>query len=257
MKKIGFILTLAMIAACTLGEKTTQNSTQTMETNNKQLQSSVGKVFGFYNVENLFDTIDDKYTIDEQFLPDSEKEWNTTKYFDKLNKLAKVITAMDKDLPIFMGFAEIENQGVILDLISNTNLNNGNYGIVHYESPDKRGIDVGFMYRKEFMTIKHSENIEVSLPDNPDFATRDILYVQGELKGEDELHVFLNHWSSRRAGQKESEHKRVKAASVLRAKVDEILNKDASAKIIIMGDFNDYPTNKSVYEVLKAKGTPA
>jgi predicted extracellular nuclease len=244
------------MVACTLGEKTTQNNSQNMEENKVELRSSIDKVFGFYNVENLFDTIDDKYTIDEQFLPGSEKEWNTPKYFDKLNKLAKVITAIDKDFPVFMGFAEIENKAVILDLISNTNLTEGNYGVVHYESPDKRGIDLGFMYRKDYFNVKHSENIEISLADNPDFATRDILYIQGELKGNDEVHVFLNHWSSRRAGQKKSEHKRVKAATILRAKVDKTLAEDASAKIIIMGDFNDYPTNKSVYEVLRAKGTP-
>jgi len=255
MKKIGFLFTVVLFAACTLGEKTAQNNMQIMETNNQELKSAVGKVFGFYNVENLFDTIDDQYTIDEQFLPNSEKKWNTSKYFDKLNKLAKVITALDKDLPVFMGFAEIENKSVIVDLISNTNLKEGNYGVVHYESPDKRGIDVGFMYRKDYFKVKYSENLEVSLADNPDFATRDILYVQGELKGNDAVHVFLNHWSSRRGGEKESEHKRIKAASVLRAKVDEILAKDAVAKIIIMGDFNDYPTNKSVYEVLRAKGT--
>ena len=257
MKKIAFISAILLLAACSLGEKTSQNKTQMTETKNQELKSSVGKVFGFYNVENLFDTIDDQYTIDEQFLPNSEKKWNTQKYFDKLNKLAKVITAMDKDLPVFMGFAEIENKAVILDLISNTNLTEGNYGVVHYESPDKRGIDLGFMYRKDYFAVTHSENIEVSLEDNPDFATRDILYIQGELKEKDEVHVFLNHWSSRRAGQQESEHKRIKAATVLRAKVDEILAKDAEAKIIIMGDFNDYPTNKSVYEVLQAKGTPA
>ncbi len=257
MRKTGFIFALITMVACTLGEKTTQNNVQTMEENSVELKSSVDKVFGFYNVENLFDTIDDKYTIDEQFLPNSEKEWNTPKYFDKLNKLAKVITALDKDFPIFMGFAEIENKAVIVDLISNTNLAEGNYGVVHYESPDKRGIDVGFMYRKDYLRVKHSENLEVSLADNPDFATRDILYIQGELKGNDDVHIFLNHWSSRRAGEKESEHKRIKAATVLRAKVDEILAENASAKIIIMGDFNDYPTNKSIYEVLKAKGTPA
>ena len=256
MKRTSFIFTLIMLVACTLGEKTTQNNSQDMDEKKVELMSSIDKVFGFYNVENLFDTIDDKYTIDEQFLPSSEKEWNTPKYFDKLNKLAKVITAMDKDLPVFMGFAEIENKAVILDLISNTNLTEGNYGVVHYESPDKRGIDLGFMYRKDYFNVKHSENIEVSLADNPDFATRDILYIQGELKGNDEVHVFLNHWSSRRAGQKKSEYKRVKAATILRAKVDKILAEDALAKIIIMGDFNDYPTNKSVYEILRAKDTP-
>lgn len=255
MKNLGYLILLSIAVGCSLGEQTSKS--KSMNNNRTELKSAEGMVFGFYNVENLFDTIDSKYTIDEQFLPNSEKKWDTRKYFEKIDNLAKVITALDKkELPLFLGMAEIENKGVVVDLITNTNLREGNYEIVHFESPDARGIDVGFMYRSEYFNVLSKEKIEVSLSDNPNFATRDIVYVQGELKGNDIIHVFLNHWSSRRAGQKESEHKRVRAATVLRERVDRILKLDENAKIIILGDFNDYPTNKSIEEVLRAKSKP-
>lgn len=255
MKNLGYIVLLSIVLGCSLGEKSSKS--KSMNNNGTELKSAEDMVFGFYNVENLFDTIDSKYTIDEQFLPGAEKKWDTKKYFEKINNLAKVITAFDKKkLPLFLGMAEIENKGVVLDLITNTNLKEGNYDIVHFESPDARGIDVSFMYRTEYFNVLSKEKIEVALSEDPNFATRDIVYVKGELKDNDVVHIFLNHWSSRRAGQKESEHKRVRAANVLRERVDRILKLDENAKIIILGDFNDYPTNKSIEDVLRAKGKP-
>lgn len=246
---------LTAIMACSIGEKTTKS--KSMNNGTMELLSAENMVFGFYNVENLFDTIDSKYTIDEEYLPTSGKKWDTQKYFEKINNLAKVISAFDKkELPLFLGMAEVENKGVVIDLITNTNLREGNYEVVHFESPDARGIDVSFMYRKEYFNVLSKEKIEVALAEEPDFATRDIVYVQGELKDNDVLHIFLNHWSSRRSGEQESEHKRVRAANILRERVDRILQSDENAKIIILGDFNDYPTNKSIEEVLRAKGKP-
>ena len=119
----------------------------------KQLKSAKEKTFGFYNVENLFDTIDDPYTIDEQFLPNSDKKWNTEKYTEKLENLSKVIYEMDTNLPMFLGFAEIENKWVLQDLIAQKRLRKGSYGIVHDESPDRRGIDVGLIYQKDYMNV--------------------------------------------------------------------------------------------------------
>ena len=200
MKNLGYILLLSIVLGCSLGEKSSKS--KSMNNNGTELKSAEDMVFGFYNVENLFDTIDSKYTIDEQFLPGAEKKWNTKKYFEKINNLAKVITAFDKkELPLFLGMAEIENKGVVLDLITNTNLKEGNYDIVHFESPDARGIDVSFMYRTEYFNVLSKEKIEVALSEDPNFATRDIVYVKGELKDNDVVHIFLNHWSSRRAGQ--------------------------------------------------------
>ncbi len=259
MKSILYILLSGSLLACSIGGKSTRNSESatSVEANEEsKLKSPQGMVFGFYNVENLFDTIDNQYTIDEQFLPDSEKKWNSQKYKEKQENLSKVISSFDKELPLFLGLAEIENKLVLEDLINQKLLQKGNYGIVHAESPDKRGIDIGLIYRKDYMKVLNSENIEISLESDPDFATRDIVYVHAELKEKDEVHIFLNHWSSRRGGEKETEHKRVKAATVLREKVDALLKKDPMTKIVIMGDFNDYPTNNSVYKTLRAKGTP-
>ncbi len=256
MKILKAIIALTSVAliGCMVGEKNKNTKTEQMAvTNNAELKSAKGKSFGFYNVENLFDTIDDKYTIDEAFLPNSDKKWTGERYTKKLSQLGKVIAKMGDDYPIFLGMAEVENKKVIDDLIYTKELKDAGYQVVHKDSPDKRGIDVGFIYRKEYFQYIKMEALEVSLEDNPDFFTRDILYVNGKLKDEDEVHVFLNHWSSRREGQKETEHKRVRAATILRKKVDEILAKDEYAKIIIMGDFNDYPTNKSIYQVLRAR----
>ena len=181
MKQIILSISALMLFACTVGEKTNSNS---MDTSTKsKLKSSKGKTFGFYNVENLFDTIDDKYTIDEAFLPSSEKEWNSEKYNEKLHNLAKVISAFDKDFPVFLGMAEIENKTVIEDLITKTKLKAANYKIVHHQSPDKRGIDVGFIYRADFFKVLKEKAIEVTIEGNEDFSTRDILYIKGELAG--------------------------------------------------------------------------
>lgn len=207
----------------------------------------------FYNVENLFDTIDDPNTIDEQFLPQSNKKWNTGRYEKKINDLSRVISSINiNELPEIVGLCEIENKKVVEDLSSGRFLKKGNYGIVHEDSPDARGIDVALLYRKdEFKYINH--NIyRIHFDFEPETTTRDILYVKGIINSGESLHIFVNHWSSRREGQAESEPKRMYIAKVLRSKVDSVLSKDKKAKIIIMGDFNDEPTNKSIHEVLNA-----
>lgn len=207
----------------------------------------------FYNVENLFDTIDDPKINDEEFLPQSDKHWNSKRYNKKINDLAHVISSIDTlELPEFVGLAEIENRQVLKDLIHSKYLAPGKYQIVHVDSPDKRGIDVALLYRKgEFRELSH-EAIHV----DPGFATRDILYVYGKL-GKDKIHLFVNHWPSRWGGQEKSEPNREVAAQTLKNKVDEILSKDPQAKIIIMGDMNDEPTDKSIAEVLGAKSPTA
>jgi len=206
-----------------------------------------------YNVENLFDTINDPNKEDDEFTPTSEKNWNSEKYYHKLDNIARVISSVNKnELPEIVGLVEIENQTVLEDLVSQKFLAPGNYGIVHEESPDARGIDVALLYRKsDFKYIEH-QIIRVDFDFEPATKTRDILYVKGSLNDNEILHVFVNHWSSRRDGAEASEPKRVRAAELLRGKVDEILAKDSKAKIVIIGDFNDEPTNKSIHEVLNA-----
>lgn len=207
----------------------------------------------FYNVENLFDTINDPQTNDDEFTPEGSKKWNSKRYEDKLSKLSEVITTPSKNNPLFIGLAEIENRFVVLDLIQTGKLANTKYRIAHFNSPDQRGIDVALAFDLERFFLLHSEAIPVKIKGNDDFKTRDILYVKGLLKDSVELHLFVNHWSSRRGGQKESEHKRILAAKTLKNKSDSILSIDPDANIIFMGDFNDYPTNTSIVEILEAK----
>jgi predicted extracellular nuclease len=205
-----------------------------------------------YNVENLFDTVDDPKIPDEEFLPASEKKWDNDKYQKKLTDIAKVISEVNlKELPEVVGLVEVENQTVLEDLIKAGKLNGQNYAIIHEESPDYRGIDVAMIYRKDaFKEIMH-EVLPVTFPDDPDFKTRDILHVTGKMRNKI-VHIFVNHWPSRIGGDDKTEPKRVLAASVLKKRVDLILALDPKARIIIMGDMNDEPANKSLKETLGA-----
>ena len=208
-----------------------------------------------YNVENLYDTIDDPKIPDEEFLPESEKKWTADRYQKKLTDIARVISEVNpKEMPEIVGLAEIENQTVLEDLIKSGNLKDKGYAIVHEESPDYRGIDVAMLYRKDaFKEITH-EVLPVNFPDDPQFKTRDILHVTGKMRHRT-FHVFVNHWPSRIGGDDKTEPKRILAASVLKNKVDQILKSHPKARIIIMGDMNDEPTNKSLRETLIA-GSP-
>lgn len=207
---------------------------------------------GFYNVENLFDTIDAPIKFDEDFTPAGKQKWNTERYYKKLADLEKVIGAMG--YPILLGVSEVENQAVLEDLIKTGGLAKRNYGIVHYESPDKRGIDCALIYQKDAFEVVRSANIKIDFPEEiaPDYTSRDIIYVEGKLF-DAPFHVFVNHWPSRRGGLEASEPKRVLVAQHVRDKVDEIFAKDANANIVIMGDMNDEPANNSVLETLGAK----
>lgn len=206
-----------------------------------------------YNVENLFDTINDPDKEDDEFTPDSEKKWNTDKYQLKIKSIARVISSINKhELPELVGLVEVENKNVIQDLINDSQLVGGDYGIIHEESPDARGIDVALIYRKsEFQYLNH-QTYRISFDFDPETTTRDILYVRGKLDDNKDLHIFVNHWSSRREGKEVSEPKRIEAAKVLRAKVDKILDKNKKARIVIIGDFNDEPTDSSLVAVLSA-----
>lgn len=213
-----------------------------------------------YNIENLFDTVDDPKVPDEEFLPASEKKWDSEKYQKKLADLARVISEVNpKEMPEVVGLVEVENRTVLEDLVKTGKLNGQEYAIIHEESPDYRGIDVAMIYRKdEFTEIMH-EVLPVVFLDDPEFKTRDILHVIGKIRNKT-VHLFVNHWPSRIGGDEKTEPKRVLAASVLKAKVDQILSTDAKARIIIMGDMNDEPVNKSLKETLGAavpgSGTP-
>lgn len=206
----------------------------------------------FYNVENLFDTLDNPNKFDDDFTPMGRQEWKTDRYDKKLKDLSRVVSAME--FPSILGLCEVENEAVLKDFANKTDLAAHNYDIVHYESPDARGIDVALLYRKADFKVTQSEYIRVNFPVEiaEDYTSRDILHVEGKL-GKTKMHFFVNHWPSRRGGLKESEPKRVHVAQSVRAAVDKIFAADAEAKIILMGDFNDEPTNKSLLETLGAK----
>ena len=210
---------------------------------------------GFYNVENLFDTIDLPEKIDEEFTPTSKKEWNTKRYYKKLNDLAKIVDAIK--YPAILGLCEVENKTVLKDFVSETSLKNHNYSFVHFDSPDARGIDVAMIYQTKIFKVLSSNKITIDFPksvigDEP-YTTRDILHVKGVFGNEEILHVFVNHFPSRRGGLKESQPKRVYVAQQLKKAVDEIFANNTNANILIMGDFNDETNNKSIAETLNAK----
>ncbi|MCO5230662.1 MAG: hypothetical protein M9958_05860 [Chitinophagales bacterium] len=208
-----------------------------------------------YNVENLFDLYDDTLKKDDDFLPWGMYKWNAERYQTKLKKIFKVITNLSEwEYPALIALTEIENQRVLEDLVQATPLTESDFNIIHEESPDERGIDVALLYRRSlFRPIQH-QIIPVTMPQDPHFKTRDILYVSGIINKTDTLHFFVVHFPSRRGGEAISEPKRILAAEKVRAKCDSILNKQAQANIIITGDFNDEPSNASVYEVLRGKG---
>lgn len=223
----------------------------------KTTVKSVARI-AFWNVENLFDTINDPNIDDEEFLPGSKKQWTSQRYFKKLNDLSKGILAIgDGKGADILGMAEIENKAVLVDLTQKTDLKKLNYGIVHYDSPDKRGIDVAMIYKKDKFRVLESKPIRVPMPGDSTF-TRDLLLVKGILGKKDTMYFIINHWPSRVGGEEKSEPRRIYAAARLKMTEDSILKLFPNAKIIAMGDFNDEPTNKSMlslkYSLVSANG---
>ncbi|WP_179021330.1 endonuclease/exonuclease/phosphatase family protein [Winogradskyella forsetii] len=205
----------------------------------------------FYNVENLFDLENDPLTHDDDFLPASAKRWTPKRYQNKLRKLGAVISQIGKEqskvAPAIIGLAEVENETVLSDLINSKNLKDENYSYVHYDSMDERGIDVALLYKPSVFKVEHSETFSVYLQNDlgqKDY-TRDILLVQGKLKGEI-LNIIVNHWSSRREGEKETEFRRIAAANVVNSIIKRLKEKNPNVKTIVMGDFNDNPDSKSL-----------
>lgn len=213
------------------------------------LSSSCKKEFhsiAFYNLENLFDTLDNPATNDREFLPDSEKAWNTKKYYNKLDSLAKVISMIgDKDGPEVLGLCEMENLVVLQDLKQRAVLKNYSYQIAHIESNDRRGIDVALFFKPDYL-LDTAIAIQVEIEDEPDFLTRNILYVRLKDKKKNLFHFYVNHWPSRYGGREESNYKRMAASNTLKTHFMEILKNDPEADIIIMGDFNDETTDESL-----------
>lgn len=226
---------------------------------NAQQQYKVGLI-GFYNLENLFDTINQPDVNDEDFTPLGANKYTGAVYKDKLSKLEQVISEMGKEQSpdgiSVLGVAEIENRSVLEDLVSMPKLKNKHYQIVHYDSKDARGVDVGLLYNPKYFKVKNSESLLVPIynKDSTDYEyyTRDILFVSGEYMGE-LIHIFVNHWPSRRGGEERTSALRELGAAICKGKIDSLMAIDPDAKVIVMGDLNDNPTNASVTKVLNAK----
>lgn len=213
-----------------------------------------GYRIAFYNVENLFDTIDQPEVDDSEFTPDADKKWNNWRYWTKVNRIGQVIVGMGEgELPTLVGLAEVENRGVLQDVVRSRVLERADYDLVHFDSPDRRGIDVALLYRSENFSVVYSQAIPLQLADDPEFKSRDLLYVKGLMGGKDTLHVFVNHWPSRYGGKEKSEHKRLAASALLKSVMDSICQSTSNPKMLAMGDFNDHPSDSSLRQ-LEADG---
>jgi len=207
----------------------------------------------FYNVENFYDWQNDPLTNDEEFLPEGNRKWSKFRFGDKASNIYKVFTAVgETEFPDIIGMAEVENAFVLNYLIRETPLKKVPLGIVHNESPDPRGIDACILYRTDKLKLLSSDFIRIVNKNGEVQNTREIVYASFQTKGNGVLHVFVNHWPSRRGGEMASQQKRYLVASILRQKVDSIQKLDKSANIVITGDFNDEPFNNSITKVLKA-----
>lgn len=217
------------------------------------LQPYSGRSIVFYNVENLFDTIDQPNVLDEDFLPNGKLQWNSQRYSVKLERIVEAVTMNLPENPLMIGLVEIENSSVLTDLTKTGRLAQTTYRLAHKDSPDARGIDCALLYDEDRFKPLVIANLAVTIDSLPDFKTRDVLYVKGELYGKKLVHVFVNHWPSRRGGEKESAIKRIRAAQVAREKIDAILKENPKANILLMGDFNDHPNDVSMEQTLGAK----
>ncbi|MBO5346331.1 MAG: endonuclease/exonuclease/phosphatase family protein [Paludibacteraceae bacterium] len=207
-------------------------------------------VIGFYNLENLFDTIDDPIKNDAQFLPNGDYAWGTLKYTNKLQKMAYAISQMPKNLAI-LGVSEIENINVLEDLVKEPAILNRNLKPILVEGPDRRGIDVGLLYNSKLFTPTNVTSTRITT-ELENFFTRDQLCVSGILDGE-EIHIIVNHWPSRSGGEKRSKPRRAEAARTTKLICDSLFALNPNAKIVVMGDLNDDPIDPSVTEELGAK----
>lgn len=207
-------------------------------------------IVGFYNCENFYDTIDQRITIDEEFLPNSNKNYTKAIFENKLKKLARTIFALGKiekgDGLALLGLAEIENKNVLKLMLEDPLISKYHYQIIHFDSKDPRGIDVALIYSPGRFTPFQYKSLSLAVDEHvSDYPTRDILYVKGKLDNQ-WVHVFVNHWPSRRGGIKASNQRRFWASQVLKKQIDSLQNLDKNAFIITMGDFNDNPIDKSI-----------
>jgi hypothetical protein len=211
---------------------------------------------GFYNLENLFDTIPSPGVDDLEFTPDGIKKWDGKKYWKKIDNMSFAISKLAREYcpegPAILGVSEIENRTVLEDLVKSPNLKSVGYQIVHYDSPEARGVDVALLYNPKLFKLTSSKAFKFTLLNKPDFKSRDQLLVSGLLVGEP-VHIIVCHWPSRRNGEKASRYLREAAAKLSRTITDSLFKADPKAKIVLMGDLNDDPFNVPVKVIIGAR----
>ncbi len=208
----------------------------------------------FYNVENLFDTVDGAHTLDHDYTPKGKKKWGPYRFNIKIQKLGNAISKIGNDMPpVLVGLAEVENKTVLNALINSEKLKEHAYQYIHFDSPDERGIDVALLFNTRYFQPITSEVIPIEVYNSKNIRdyTRDILYVKGELMGE-LIHIYVNHWPSKRTGHDETQRKRIHIAKLIHDHMDAL--KEHSPKIVVLGDFNDNPTDESIQNHLAING---
>ena len=209
----------------------------------------------FYNLENFVDTVNDPEVLDDEFTPEGPKKWTQDKYDKKLHNMERVffdIAAINKDYPVVIGVSEVENRNVLEDIVAAPKLAPANYRIVHHDSPEARGVDVAFFYRADVFKLEGEKAIRTIIPSLPNFKTRDILTMWGKIDGEDFL-FMVGHWPSRLGGKEASEYKRIAVGEQMRSIADSVKQIRPDVKVVLMGDFNDDPTDPSITQGLGAK----
>ncbi len=224
---------------------------------NAQMNDYKVACVAFYNLENLFDTENDTLINDEEFLPDGKRSWTKDRYQEKLDNMAFVISKLGTDVTPFgatiIGVSEIENRKVLEDLVEHSLLVERNYKIVHFDSPDKRGIDVALLYQEKQFQVDSARALTLDLTElGSTRPTRDILYVEGTLDGE-KMYFLVNHWPSRGGGEKKTKQYRNAGARLVKSVIDSLTEEDVNSKVFILGDLNDDPSSESVKSILRAK----
>ena len=220
---------------------------------NKDKQYFISAI-GFWNVENLYDTLNDKWKNDEDFTPEGANAWTGARYKTKIEHLAEAISQMATDVTpdglAILGVCEIENKSVVMDLVRSPKLAKRNYQFMHIDGPDARGVDPALIYNPAYFKITKTVAYRVTLVTDSSHKTRDILVVSGLFTGEP-VTILVNHWPSRRGGEMRSRPNRNAAAKVARHIADSVMGQNPKAKVIIMGDLNDDPVNDCVKKIIR------
>lgn len=217
------------------------------------------RTIAFYNVENLFDTVNDSLIFDDDWTPKGKYRWTTERYLNKVAHIARVLSEIGAEVtqtsPDIIGLCEVENKQVLSNLVAHPNLRRGNYGMVHFDSPDERGIDVALLYKKAVFLPTSFASHRLLLYDEEGVRdyTRDQLVVGGLLDRE-QMYFIVNHWPSRSGGEARSRPHRIAAAKLNRNILDSLSRHDYGTSIISMGDLNDDPVDHSLKKILKTSG---